>query len=103
MREMDRTRLSRRDRSTVRRRFVCRLALVLCLLSVSGFTLWSERNLGVSAARGKQAEFKDVISAEPKFYRALSLNETAQRRLLSRAPMEFTKGEGKFTKAARQA
>jgi uncharacterized protein (TIGR03437 family) len=29
--------------------------------------------------------------AMPKFYRALSLNETAQKQLLRRAPMEFTK------------
>src|SRR2546430_15488070 len=135
MREMN-TRLTQAKRIRVRRRFVCRPALVLYLLSgVVGFTLWSERNLPVGSARpkqslGRRAELGTLIplvsalesaaarreilksdrsedgiwrpteksaskrmSAEVdggrKFYRALSLDEAAQKKLLSRAPMEF--------------
>src|SRR5438105_6866719 len=130
MREIN-TRLIQTNRSRVRRRFVCRLPLVLCFLSGAlGFTLWSERNLPVGAARPKQAgvgrpaelgklgplvsvlesaaarrrvlksdRSEDGIwrpteksatkrsSAEVdggrKFYRTLSLDETAQKKLLS--------------------
>lgn len=148
MRAVDRHRLIQANRSKVCRRVVCRLAVVLCLLSVVGFTLLSQRNPRVnasptstgwqpvvhlareeSAGLGKLAgtHSSGVLTYEhasgvrtdrseddlwrlretssrkgssarvgeagpgPKFYRALSLNETAQRKLLSQAPMEFTK------------
>jgi uncharacterized protein (TIGR03437 family) len=85
------------------------------------FTLLPERNLHVSAARPESAEFeklfppvsvvasdrseddlwrmgeqsgsRSIATAEAgqKFYRAVSLNEAAQRKLLSSAPMELTK------------
>jgi len=41
------------------------------------------------------------VERGPKFYQALTLNEMAQRRLLSHAPMEL-RADGEFTKAARQ-
>lgn len=141
MREISRTRLSQANRSRVRRRFICRLALVLCLLSsVVGFSFFFEHNLAahlnVSAARREHSErgklispasavesvtsrqeiLKEVlksdrsedgiwrpieksaskrnstsVAAGRKFHRPLSLNEAAQRKLLSHAPMEFTK------------
>jgi hypothetical protein len=56
MREVDRTRLIQANRIKVCRRFICRLAMVLCLLSgVVGFTLLFERTLRISSARPKQA------------------------------------------------
>ncbi len=135
MREVNRTRLIQANRSKVCRRFIGRLAMVLCLFSgVVGYTLLSERNSGgnllVSAARPKPERLAKSagahssgvltydhaevvrtdgsghwrvrersgrkrttahVDADPKFYQALSLNETAQRDLLSRAPMELTK------------
>ena len=124
MREVDRTRLLQANRSRVRRRFVCRLKLVLCFFSgVVGFTLLCERNLRIGAARAeprglpvsvvesaasrreilKSDRFEDGIwrptektssagvDSGRKFHRTLILNESAQRKLLSRAPMEFTK------------
>jgi reprolysin-like metallo-peptidase family M12B len=152
MREVDRTRLIQANRSRVRRIFVYRLAMVLCLLSgVLGFTLLSEPNLHgnllVSAARNElpgpgnltplvsgvgsvasrgtllkselaEAEAQDDlwrlretsdskrsstgVEASRKFYRALSLNETALRELLSHAPRESNNAAGEFTRAAAQ-
>jgi uncharacterized protein (TIGR03437 family) len=128
MREVDRTRVIQANRSIVRRRLV-----VLCLLaSIMGFTLLSESDLRISAARVDQAKLENLnlplivvgamtshrealksdrsedgiwrpnetsagkrnsvgIGAGPKFYRMLSLNETAQRKLLGHAPMELTR------------
>jgi Metallo-peptidase family M12B Reprolysin-like len=149
MREIDRTLLIPANRSRVRRRFVCRLVIVLSLLSgVVACTLLFDRNARVSAARPKQAGLgKQVgpgelilpnvvrfvapragvlksdrsedylwrlrnsdsqggtagVEASRKRNQALSLNlnlnktaprlslnETAQKKLLSQAPMEFT-------------
>src|SRR5688572_20017751 len=66
MREVDRTRLIQANRCRVRRRFVCRLAMVLCLLSgVATFGFLGERNLRgnllVSAARPEQAGLGKLI------------------------------------------
>lgn len=64
MREVDRTRLFQANRRKVCRHFVCRLAMVLCLLSgVASFSALSEHNSGADAARretevvGEQAGF----------------------------------------------
>src|SRR4051812_17362023 len=126
MREVERTAFGRARRSHTRGRFVCRVALVLCLLS--GLTiigLLDEHDLRVGAARLKPAgserstatvvrprslpreSLKSVRSADglwrtsdesrsklidagPNFHSRTILNETAQRKVLSRAPMEFT-------------
>lgn len=61
MREVDRTRVIQANRSRLRRCFVCRRAMVLCLLSsIVGFALLSESNLRISAARGDQAKLKNL-------------------------------------------
>src|ERR1044072_4338719 len=132
MREVERPPLIRASRSRTRRRFIGRVALALCFLSVIAIIgLLSEPDLRVDAAPVRPAETSMApvtgallgdssnsphsadglwrtsdesrgdrntphIDAGPRFVRTLSLNEKEQRKLLSRAPMEFTR-------AARQA
>ena len=128
MREITRSPLIQSNRMKIRRSFVCRLAMVLCLVTgVAGFALLFQHNIRVSAARREKRErvvapvaqgresrltllktdqsedglwrLKEKrgagrtgvgIEADPKFYQTVTLNETAQRKLLSHAPMEFT-------------
>ena len=145
MREVERTRLIQANRSKVCRRVVCRLAMVLCLLSPATGThssgvltylhargVRTEGVLTYLHARGVRTEGvltyeperdrrtdrseddlwrvkessgrkRDTanVDADPKFYRTLSLNETAARKLLSHASIEFKTTTGEFT-AARQ-
>ena len=101
MREVSRARLIQANRSRVRRRFTRRLAVALCLLSaVAGFSLLYQPGTHSSGVLTYEPAAGVRTGRGPKSYRTLTLNETAQRKLLSRAPMESAKGE--LTKAASQ-
>jgi hypothetical protein len=51
---------------------------------------------------GRKRITAQLVDAGAKFYQALSLNETAARALLSRAPIEFETTAGEFTQTAAQ-
>jgi reprolysin-like metallo-peptidase family M12B len=99
MSEVNRSKLIRSHGARMIRRLVCRRAVVLFLLSgVATLLFLSEPNLSgnllVSAARPEKTEASKL--------RTLTLDENAQRKLLSRAPMEKTNASGELTKVARQ-
>jgi hypothetical protein len=117
MKAVDRTCLIQANRSPARRRFVGRLTVLGLLSAVVGLSFFFELNSGGTAARSSPGtHFSGVLTYEPaaglrtdrseddlwrlndvqgsrdsKSSRAISLNEAAQRSLLSHAPMEFTK------------
>ena len=87
MRIITSTRLVRAVRS---RRLIFLLAMIVCLLSIADWRLpiadYYEPTQRVSAAPHEQTSGADGRSG----HRTVILNESAQRKLLKRAPMEFT-------------
>ncbi len=80
----------------VRSRFIviCSVALLLCGSTTRVTESSSEPQLWRETRRAGSSGSVAAVGTEPRFFRTLSLNENAQRRLLRHAPMEFSKAAG---------
>src|SRR5215207_892050 len=101
MKDFPRTILTETVRGKVRSRLIvfCSLAMLLCFTAVVTPRLASSGAVPVKSSPVEDQLWREIqqvgtvagIEAGQRFYRALSLDENAQRKLLRHAPMEFSK------------